>query len=406
MPQYRADWLLPISLPPIRDAWILTERGRIVAFGHSRPGDFTPSGEVDLGQVAVLPGLVNAHTHLELSWLRGRVPKTDDFPAWIRAVVALIRQAPQYANEATRAIWEAIDEARRWGTALVGDIANDLVTSQPLAERGLAAVVFHELISFRTANAQETLDNAVARLAAMPVTDLLRHSLAPHAPYSVSPALFGAIRTALKRDPFARSSVHLGESKAEVQFLRDGTGPWRQFLEEFNAWDPSWVAPRCGPVEYLDRMGFIDERLLAIHGVQFTQAELKRLALKGATLVTCPRGNARTGAGVPPVAAFYRSGVRVAIGTDSLASVPDLSIFAELAELRRLAPDVPATALLESATIQGARALGFEADFGSVDAGKRDHLIAVDLPGRVTDIEEFLVSGIEAASIRWLEGSA
>ena len=80
MPQYRAAWLLPISQPPIRDAWLRTERGRIVAFGHSRPGDFTASDEIDLGNVAVLPGLVNAHTHLELSWMRGRVPATDDFP--------------------------------------------------------------------------------------------------------------------------------------------------------------------------------------------------------------------------------------------------------------------------------------------------------------------------------------
>ena len=84
MPQYRAAWLLPISQPPIRDAWLRTDRGRIVAFGHSRPGDFTAPDEIDLGEVAVLPGLVNAHTHLELSWMRGRIPETDDFNGWIR----------------------------------------------------------------------------------------------------------------------------------------------------------------------------------------------------------------------------------------------------------------------------------------------------------------------------------
>src|SRR4051812_39998426 len=110
MTQFRAAWLLPISQPPIRDAWLVTEAGRIVAFGHSRPGDLTPSTEVDLGQVAILPGLVNAHTHLELSWLRGRIPVTDDFPKWIRSVVALIRQMPQHAAEAAEAIEAAIDE--------------------------------------------------------------------------------------------------------------------------------------------------------------------------------------------------------------------------------------------------------------------------------------------------------
>jgi aminodeoxyfutalosine deaminase len=405
MPQFRAAWLLPINQPPIRDAWILTERGRIVAFGHSQPGDFTPSGEIDLGNVAVLPGVVNAHTHLELSWLRGRVPVMDDFPGWIRAVVKLIYQTGDHAEEAARAIPEAVDEARRCGTALVGDISNDLVTSRVLAERRLAALVFHELIGFKNQNARKTMADAVERLAAMPSSGLLRHSLAPHAPYSVSPALFTAIKDELSRDPIARSSVHLAESEAEVQFLEDGSGPWRQFLEDMNAWDPAWTAPRCTPVEYLEKIGFIDDRLLIVHGVQLTDAELAQIGASGATLVTCPRGNIRTGAGEPPVDDFFRHGVRVAIGTDSLASVPDLNIFSELAELRRLAPAVPARALLESATINGARALGFEADFGSIEAGKRDSLISVDLPRPLLNVEEYLVSGIEPADIRWLAAS-
>jgi cytosine/adenosine deaminase-related metal-dependent hydrolase len=102
---------------------------------------------------------------------------------------------------------------------------------------------------------------------------------------------------------------------------------------------------------------------------------------------------------------FFRHGARVAVGTDSLASVPDLNIFSELAELRRLAPAVPARALLESATINGARALGFEADFGSIEAGKRDSLISVDLPGPLLNVEEYLVSGIKPADIRWLAAS-
>jgi cytosine/adenosine deaminase-related metal-dependent hydrolase len=199
--------------------------------------------------------------------------------------------------------------------------------------------------------------------------------------------------------------VHLGESKAEIEFLQHGTGPWRQFLDDFNAWDPQWVAPGCGPTEYLERLGFVNDRMIAVHGVQFSSADLERLADKGATLVTCARGNGRTGAGEPPVADFYHHGVRVAVGTDSLASVPDLNIFSELAELRRLAPQVPARVLVESATIQGARALGFDADLGSMEAGKRDRLIAIDLPAGVADVEEYLVSGIGPAQINWLTPS-
>jgi cytosine/adenosine deaminase-related metal-dependent hydrolase len=403
MPQYRAAWLLPISQPPVRDAWLRTDRGRVVAFGHSRPGDLTGSEEIDLGPVAVLPGLVNAHTHLELSWMRGRIPETDDFPGWIRSVVALVRQAGSHAEEASRAIGAAIEEARACGTVLMGDISNTMATPAVLQEHQMAGVVFHELIGFRADQAQKTVDAALRLLATLPAGPSLRHSLAAHAPYSVSPALFGAIRAALLRDPFAPSSVHLGESAAETEFLRDGTGPWRTLLEDVNAWDPSWVAPNCNPVEYLERMGFFDDRVLVVHGVQFGSDELKRIAARGATLVTCPRGNQRTGAGIPPVTEFYDSGIRIAVGTDSLASVPDLNIFAELAELRRLAPDVRAAALLETATINGARALGFEADFGTIEAGKRDRLIAVDVPPSIVNIEEYLVSGLHQEQIRPLD---
>jgi aminodeoxyfutalosine deaminase len=402
MPYYRAAWLLPISQPPIRDAWLRTERGRIVAFGHTRPGDFTASDEIDLGEVAVLPGLVNAHTHLELSWMRGRIPETDDFGRWIRAIIDLKQQSAGQADAIAASITEGIHEARAFGTAVVGDIANTPSTSRPLAEQGMAAVVFHELLGFRGEDAAILIQEAAARLESEPVSNLVRHALAPHAPYSVSPALFGLIRAEMERDPFARSSVHLGESAAEIEFLQHGTGACRAALEQLGKWDPSWVCPRSGPLEYLDGMGFLDNRVLAVHGVHFTAAELTRMAELGITLVTCPRGNMRTGAGVPPIEEFFQSGVHVAVGTDSLASVPDLNLFSELEQMRRLAPALPARVLLESATINGARALGFDADFGTIDSGKRNPLIAVRLDGHVASVEEYLVSGVEAAQISWI----
>jgi cytosine/adenosine deaminase-related metal-dependent hydrolase len=402
VPQFRVAWLLPISQPPIRDAWLRTDRGRIVAFGHSRPGDFTARDEIDLGQVAVLPGLVNAHTHLELSWMRGCMPETDSFDDWIRAVIQLKHEAGRQGDRVVRAIGEAIREARRFGTALVGDITNTLATSRPLGELGMAGVVFCELLGFRSEDASDVMDDAEARLREQRSSDLLRHTLAPHAPYSVSPALFRLIRGALQRDAFARTSVHVGESAAEIEFLKSGTGPSRENLERLGKWDPSWVPPRCGPVEYLDRMGFLDDRVLVVHGLHCDDAELQKIAARGATLVTCPRGNLLTGAGSPPVDEFFESGVRVAVGTDSLASVPNLSVFAELAEMRRLAPALPPRLLLETATVNGARALGFEADFGTIDAGKRDALVAVRLDGPVHSVEEYLVSGIEADQIAWV----
>ena len=175
-------------------------------------------------------------------------------------------------------------------------------------------------------------------------------------------------------------------------------------LERLGVWTDTWKPPGTSPVAYLDDLHFIDARTLVVHGVQFTSDDLDRLRRSGATLVSCPRSNGHVGAGSPPLASFYESGVRVAFGTDSLASVADLNMFNELAEARRIAPGVPARRLLESATMIGARALGFDNDFGSCEVGKRAALAMVRLPPRhVPDVEEYLVGGVEPHAITWLD---
>jgi cytosine/adenosine deaminase-related metal-dependent hydrolase len=360
--------------------------------------------ERDLGSVAILPGLVNAHTHLELSYLRDQVPPAPEFVMWIRGVMAARRQRPDARSpEILDGLAAGIAESIRCGTAVVGDISNTLVTFAPLSHSPLAGVVFYELIRFNAADPHGFVEAAVNEIEALGSTERVRASLAAHAPYSVAPLVFRAIRTAVNRAPFAPCSVHLSESIEEVEFVKSASGPWRTLLEELGAWDPKWVPPGCSPVQFLDRSGFLDANVIAVHGVQMSSADLHRLAARGCTLVTCPRSNGYTGAGAPPIAEFYRSGVRVAIGTDSLASCADLDMFAELATMRALAPHVSAAALVESATIQGARALGFDADYGTIEPGKRARLLAVAVPPRVYDVEEYLVSGIAPDQIRWVE---
>src|SRR5206468_3804777 len=221
----------------------------------------------------------------------------------------------------------------------------------------------------------------------------VRRSLAAHAPYSVGPLVFRAIREAVDREPFAPCSVHLSESVEEVEFIRSGRGPWRDLLEELGAWDPAWVPPGGTPVQFLHDSGFLDARVLAVHAVHLTEDDLQRLVASGVTVVTCPRSNGHTGAGAPPIGEFYQAGVRVAVGTDSLASSPDLNVFAELATMRALAPRVPAAHLLQSATREGARALGFDADYGTIEPGKCARLLAIDVPAAIEDVEEYLVGG-------------
>ena len=407
MVRYRASWVLPITARPIRDGWVDVDGDRVIEVGATgaaggerdrRP--FGPSSrEIDLGAVAVLPGLVNAHTHLELSGLRGRVPPASNLPSWVRDLLA--RRAEPHDDQG-EAIAEAVEELWQAGTALVGDISDTLQAVTPLVRGQVAAVVFKEMLGFNVENPEELVGDNVKAIRGMPSSDRLRVGLAAHAPYSVSPGVFRAIAGAITRNALGPGSVHLAESQQELEFLRTGTGAWRDLLEQRGAWVSHWKPPGCGPVTYLDRLGWLHDRVIAVHGVHLTRQELDVLARRRATVVTCPRSNAWTGAGTPPVEQFYASGVRVAVGTDSLASVPDLNLFSELVELRRLAPSVPAASLLESATLCGAEALGFASEFGSIERGRRPALMAVRVPDSVQDVEEYLVAGIAPAEVRWL----
>ena len=401
MIHYHAAWIVPISGPPMRDGWVTVDCGRIVAATARYPG--AGAREVDLGDVAVMPGLVNAHTHLELSYLRDEVPPASQFVTWIRHVIAARRTHPDARSaEILTEIERAIDEAIASGTALVGDISNTLVTFAPLARSALAGVVFYELIQFAAPDPRAFVEARCRQLEVLAPTERVRCSLAAHAPYSVGPLVFRAIREAVDRAPFAPCSVHLSESAEEMEFIRSGRGPWRELLTELGVWDPAWVPPGGTPVQFLHESGFLDRRVLAVHAVHATEEDLKQLAEKGVTVVTCPRSNGHTGAGAPPIGEFYRAGVRVAVGTDSLASCPDLNVFAELATMRALAPHVPASRLLDSATREGARALGFDAEYGTIEPGKRARLLAVNVPPSVEDVEEYLVSETKPSQVAWL----
>ena len=397
MTSYRAAWVLPIDRAPIKDGVVSVDDGRIVSVGESGISQRV----TDLGSIALLPGLVNAHTHLELSWLRGRVPPGSRFTDWVKTLFA-IRGRPDAAMTAEQLapIHEAITELQRAGTVAVGDISNSLASAGPMRQAGLEGVIFHELLGFRERDG--ALVEATRDARAVAAAAGARVSLAPHAPYSTSLELFGAIRAAIKEIPCPIMSVHLGESVEEVELLEKGTGPWRGMLEMLGAWRDDWQIPACDPVAYLDRNHLIDDRTIVVHGVQFNDTALLRLAQLGATLVTCPRSNQWVGVGYPPLERFYKSGVKVAVGTDSLASVADLNLFSELKTMRWLAPDVPAAKLLESATLVGARALGLGDELGSLAPGKRAQMIGVDVPAQVDDVEEYLLSGITPGQIQLL----
>ncbi len=392
--------MLPIAAPPIENGFVEIADGRILNVGPwtenlSEPETMDEGPWTDLGDSVLLPGLVNAHTHLELSWMAGRVPPKPAMDQWIRELMDVRRAGPAGGDdEISKAALDAAMSMVETGTVLVGDISNSLVSPGLIAASGLRGVVFHELIGFAAMDPDRIVREAAARLDEHRTLPL-EYAIVAHAPYSVSPDLIAAIARAPRTAPLA---IHLGESDEEMEFIATGRGPMRAMLERLGVWTGLWPVPECDPAEYVDRLGYLQPGTLVVHAVKFGADAIARLRARGVVVVSCPRSNQWVGAGAPPLAAWYRAGVPVAFGTDSLASAPTLNLFDELAEARRIAPEVPASLLIDSATRRGADALGLGAEYGTIEPGKRAALIAVRLratEGRVgeTDVEEYLVGG-------------
>jgi len=387
---------MPSAGTHLANGWITARDGRVEATGTGA----APTKTRDLGDVVVLPGLVNAHTHLELSWLDGRVPPQDSMDAWIGSMMGIRRTGPAGGDaEVLSAMVDTVAAMRATGTVLVGDISNTLASVPLLADADMSAVVFHEILGFRPVDPAAMVRDAHTRVEKTS-RRFFPCSVVAHAPYSTSPALFREI--AARHEGPAPLAVHLAESNEEMELLRSGRGPMRDMLERLEVWDDAWKAPGAHPVRYMRDVGYLRPGTLLVHGVHLSPADLDEAREARAVVVTCPRSNVWVGGGVPPVARFYASGVHVAIGTDSLASVDTVNLFDELAALRRLAPEVEAARLLDSATRVGAESLGYGSDYGSITTGKRAQCVAVQLPHGLTspaDVEEYLVSGVPAQAV-------
>jgi cytosine/adenosine deaminase-related metal-dependent hydrolase len=362
---------------------VAVEGGRVLWVGEASGAPEGPL--VDLGEGVLLPGLVNAHCHIELSHLAG-TDAAGGFVPWIRRLVeARTESAPEAVRAATVRAIRAIEDA---GTAAVGDVSNALEHVDLLAGSKLTAVVFHELIGWDPAAAVGLVEQARRRVAAAAGSgERVAVRIAAHAPHSVSPELLRLLAAA--RGPAA---LHLAESRAEVEFLADGSGEWPEFLASRGLGGVSFAPPGFSPVRYVDAHGALHGTLVAAHCVQTDAADHALLARRGVSVAVCPRSNQTLGVGVAPVPAMLAAGVRLCLGTDSLASAPSLDLMDDLAALHRAFPGLPAPALVRMATLGGAEALGL-ADLGAIAPGRRAALAFAAADGALSDPCGFLVSG-------------
>jgi cytosine/adenosine deaminase-related metal-dependent hydrolase len=384
----RAAWMVPVEGPPRRDGWVAVEAGRIVGIGDAATAMPPATPTRDLGEVVLLPGLINAHCHLELSSLGGRVAARDGFVGWVRALVAL---RPQESLESVRAAARAaIAAVKASGTVAVGDVSNALAHLDLLAESRLRAVVFHELLAWDPERAEAAIAEARARVAALNPSLGERGvevRLAAHAPHSTSPQLLRSLGMA-----GGPASIHLAESREERRFLEAGGGEWAAFLAERRLGDVAFTPPGRSPVAHLEALGVLHADLVAAHCVQLDGADIERLARAGTHVALCPRSNRFLGVGLAPVPRLLESGVRLCLGTDSLASAPDLDLGAEMAALSAAFPTLPAAAVVRMATRGGAEALGL-LDLGALAPGRTAAFAQAAAPAGLADPLAFLVSG-------------
>jgi aminodeoxyfutalosine deaminase len=384
----RSAWLLPITAPPIRDGLVAVSDGRVAWLGRRGDPGAPDAPLRDLGEGVLLPGLVNAHCHLELSHLARTLPATPGgFVAWVERVVAS-RGAHDDA-EAVAAAAAAIMGLEAGGTVAVGDVSNTLAHLDRLAASSLSAVVFLELLAWDPARAQTTLawGEDLLRERQAVLRPGLELRLAAHAPHSVSPALLHLL--AAKGGPAA---IHLAESPDEAQFLSEGTGAWPGVLSSRGLGHVVFAPSRRSPVRYADSLGVLHPRLVAAHGVQVDAADRALLAERGVHVVLCPRSNASLGVGTADVPALQAAAVKLALGSDSLASAPSLDVLEDAVLLQEQFPELAPAAILRIATLGGAEALGFP-DLGRIVSGSRAAFAYAPATRAPRDPEAFLLSG-------------
>ncbi len=397
---HQAKWVVPVDGPVLVDGAVVVAGDRIVAVGPA--AELLPAHQkgavlhYDHGQGAIIPALVNAHVHLEFTALRHAIAPQASLPAWLQAAIdGFSTLSPGEIDQGVR---DGIAEMRRFGTILAAEVSNTGRSLPFLAGSDLGFHYFYECLGFNLlSNGRLAADFpflAQAALESRPV------SAAAHAPYSVSAPLFRRIKV-WNREQGRPTSVHLAESREELQFMENGNGSFQQLLQQRGRWYEGYTPPGCSPAVYLDRLGFWDEQTLAVHGVWLDAPDRELLARQGVWLALCPRSNLHTGAGFPDLIALQQAGLKLALGTDSLASTSDLNLFQEIKSLQERFPEVQLSDLLAMATINGAAALKRSHDLGSLTPGKKAVLLFLPIPAGAPLWPGLIASGVQGR-IFWL----
>lgn len=383
-----AEWVLPVTTAPIGNGAVRVVDGEIVDVGLA--GDLRaryPQEEfTNFHHAVLLPGFVNVHSHLEYSVFRGMFDDSS-FDQWLlRFIVAKRKMGrAEYRDSAMLGAMECVGS----GITSLGEILVDgeasLAAIKALGMRGAAFLEVVGMDDTKIPAIMGRVDERMDRLQAE-ASSLVAPGVSPHAPYTVSGSLYRALSEyCIERR--LKLSTHVAESKSEVTFVRNGAGVLAHDFRELVGWDDlMWMPTGSSPVKYLEQWGVYSADVLAVHCVQVSPADIELLKKYDLAIAHCPKSNAKLGCGIAPIGEFVSAGLRVGLGTDSLASNNVLDMFGEMRVAimlhRASAMDsswLTAHQMLEMATLGGARVLGIGDQVGSIEPGKRADLIAVDM---------------------------
>ena len=386
-----ADHVITIDGPSISDGAIVVDRGSIVDVGPAAEVIPRHAGlAIERVRGVVLPGLVNAHTHLELSALRGRVSGGRGFIDWVERLIGMRTEIGPEEEEL--AIDEAVRSLVSFGTVAVGEVTNSLGAVRPLARAGLVGCIFHEIFGLDRDRVMARLEGLrvelETRIGKWPSTDLT-YSPAPHTLYTTHEDVVRAAIAQAKH----RTSLHLAEHAQERRAIEHGDGPvpeWLAQRSKVTGFD--W--PKRPLFDHAEAVGALSPNVLLVHLTDAKPAELARVAAAGAHVVLCPRSNLHIEAQLPPLLAMRDAGVSLSLGTDSLASSPSLDVLSEARALRDRFPSVPPQDLCAMATRGGALALDRH-ELGRIVRGAQPGLVAVESERIEADAAAWLLANVK-----------